>query len=194
MRGTPFIYQGQEIGMTNTQFASLQDFDDVRAKNLFRERRAADWSDEQILAELGPTSRDNARTPMQWDSSPQAGFTSGKPWLKVNPNYLSINVETEEKNPRSVLNFYRALARLRASDEVFVYGEYDLILADHPQVFAYVRTLGDRKVAVVCNLSDREVAVGIEGEVLLGNYEGSAQKFWPFETRVLRLSSETGLS
>lgn len=188
MRGTPFIYQGQELGMTNTVFSSLEDFDDVRAKNLFRERRAADWSDEKILAELGPTSRDNARTPMQWDASPQAGFTTGKPWLKVNPNYQRINVEAEEKNPRSVLNFYRALAKLRVSDELFVYGEYDLILADHPQVFAYTRTLGERKVAVVCNLSNREVAVEIEGELLLGNYEGASAKFWPFETRVLRIS------
>lgn len=188
MRGTPFIYQGQEIGMTNTEFTALQDFNDVSAKNFFRAKRAEDWSDERILAELGPTSRDNARTPMQWDSSPQAGFTSGKPWLKVNPNFSRINVAAQEKNPRSILNFYRALARLRRENPVFVHGEYELLLADHAQVFAYERRLGEERVAVVCNLSGAEAEVPLTGELLLGNYEGDTAKYWPYECRVIRLS------
>ncbi|MGZ3657838.1 MAG: glycoside hydrolase family 13 protein, partial [Bdellovibrionota bacterium] len=188
MRGTPFIYQGQEIGMTNTQFNSLQDFNDVSARSFFRAKRAEDWSDERILAELGPTSRDNARTPMQWESSPQAGFTTGKPWLKVNPNFSRINVEAQEKNPRSILNFYRALARLRRENPVFVHGEYELLLAEHPQVFAYERRLGEERVAVVCNLSGSEVEVPLTGELLLGNYEGDTANYWPYECRVIRMA------
>lgn len=187
MRGTPFIYQGQEIGMTNTVFRRLEDFDDVRAKNLFRGRREADWSDERILAELGPTSRDNARTPMPWSAESNAGFSAGRPWLAVNPNFPRINVAAQEKNPRSVLNFYRALAKLRASREVFVYGEYELLLPKHPQVYAYERRLGEERVAVVCNLSGSEAACELDGELLLGNYEGTANRLWPFEARVLKL-------
>jgi alpha-glucosidase len=186
MRGTPFLYQGQELGMPNTEFRAFEDFNDVRARNLFRARREEGRSDDEILAELGPTSRDNARTPMPWDASPHAGFTTGRPWLPVNPSYPRVNVAAEDANPRSVLNFYRALARLRKEREIFVYGDYELLLPEHPQVFAYERRLGDERVAVVCNLSGREAACDLDGELLLGNYEGGAAKLWPFEAKVLR--------
>jgi alpha-glucosidase len=204
MRGTPFIYQGQEIGMTNTVFHAASDFDDVRARNFFHEKRVDGWTDERILADLGPTSRDNARTPMQWNAAkfagfmnPEAGGKREKPWLAVNPNYARINVEAQEKNPRSVLNFYRQLAKLRAARPVLVHGSYELLLADHPQLFAYERVLegenGAREcVRVVCNMSPREVeidaAVGevLAGEILLSNYEGTAKRLWPYETRVVR--------
>lgn len=187
MKGTPFIYQGQEIGMTNTVFASPDSFDDVQAKNYVRAERAAGRADTEILAELAATSRDNARTPMQWDASKNGGFSAGKPWLAVNPNYEKINVESQEKDPASILNFYRSLAKLRASDEAWVYGDYELVLAEHPQVYAYTR---GGKFAVVANLSGREAKIeGVRGELLLGNYaeKGSENLLRPYEARILRL-------
>lgn len=187
MKGTPFVYQGQEIGMTNTVFPSLAAFDDVRAKNQIREDRAAGRPEAEILEELAGTSRDNARTPMQWDSSRNGGFSSGKPWLAVNPNFERINVAAQEKDPASILNFYRALAKLRASDEAWVYGEYELVLAEHPQVYAYTR---GGKFAVASNLSGREAKIeGLKGERLLGNYAqpGEPSVLRPYEARILRI-------
>ncbi|RYZ98955.1 MAG: alpha-glucosidase, partial [Proteobacteria bacterium] len=173
MQGTPFIYQGQEIGMTNTQFHGPEDFDDVRARNTFLEKRAAGIPDAEIIANLSPVSRDNARTPMQWDRSPNGGFTRGNPWLKTNPNYPSLNVQAQMGDPNSVLEFYRKLIKLRRSNLLWVYGTYDLIEAEHAQVYAYTRTLGREKGAVLCNVTDRPAKVkGLKAKrPLLGNLE-----------------------
>ncbi len=153
MQGTPFIYQGQEIGMTNTTFETADDFNDVAAKNLFASRRKQRVSDQETITELRDTSRDNARTPMQWSAQANAGFTTGKSWLKVNPNYTKINVQQQLEQPDSIFNFYRQLIKLRKDNTVFVYGSYGLILPDHAQICAYTRTQGSKKVVVICNMS-----------------------------------------
>ncbi len=197
MQGAPFIYQGQEIGMTNTVFNGFEDFDDVSAKNYFKKRRTENASDAVIIKELAPISRDNARTPMQWSTASQAGFTTGKPWLKVNPNYLQINVEAQDEDPDSVLNFYRRLTRLRRENPVFVYGHFELQLREHAQVLAYTRDNSTSRALVISNLTGRSASCDI-GEALmsganlvLGNMKSLEQtkaetklELAPYETRV----------
>ncbi|WP_284037272.1 alpha-glucosidase [Neobacillus sp. 114] len=194
MQGTPFIYQGQEIGMTNVRFDSIEDYDDVSAKNMYRLKRADGVPHEEIMEMIWASGRDNSRTPMQWSNEGNAGFTRGIPWLKVNPNYRQINVEAQEQDPDSVLNFYKKLIRLKKANEVFTYGTYDLLLPEDPQSFAYTRTLDGEKVLVIANLSDRKAEVkGVSFEnssLLLHNYEiskMSEQILRPYETRVYRL-------
>ncbi|MBL8443281.1 MAG: alpha-glucosidase [Zoogloeaceae bacterium] len=156
MQGTPFIYQGQEIGMTNTVFDSIDDFNDVFAKNQFRLRTAQGESAETVLEELSITARDNSRTPMQWDASANAGFSTARPWLKTNPNYTAINVAAQKDDPESVLNFHRSLIALRRAEPTLVHGRYNLLLEDHPQIYAYVRSFDGQRIAVICNLSAAE--------------------------------------
>jgi len=200
MQGTPFIYQGQEIGMTNSRFDSIEEFNDIGAKNSYREQLSQGIKPPQILERLSLTSRDNARTPMQWDVSANAGFSSGTPWLKVNPNFDSINVAAQEADPDSVLNFYRRMIALRKTEPALVYGSYELILEDDPQLFAYTRTLDGRKLVVICNLSNHDALyshldfhLGCE-DLLLANYpvrpheSESRLVFHPFEARVYRCS------
>lgn len=199
MQGTPFIYQGQEIGMTNTVFTKREDFDDVRDRNSFTESRGLGISDAVTIAKLAPASRDNSRTPMQWDESANAGFSSASPWMKVNPNYSKINFKAQKGQAGSVLEFYRSLIQLRKSDLLWVYGTYDLVLADHPQVYAYTRTWQGRKGLVICNLSRMKARVsfaglGLEGlglqlqnldAVSAGARLSSAEwDLLPFETRI----------
>lgn len=141
MQGTPFIYQGQEIGMTNVQYESIEDYNDVAARNLYNNKLAAGVQHEEIMNILWQTSRDNSRTPMQWSAEENAGFTNGNPWLKINQNYVRINVEVQSSDPDSVLNFYKRMIALKKSNLVFTYGVYDLLDKDHPHVYAYTRTL-----------------------------------------------------
>ncbi|MGU3413055.1 glycoside hydrolase family 13 protein [Enterobacteriaceae bacterium C34A] len=155
MQGTPFIYQGQEIGMTNTRFSGLADFDDVSAKNMWRDMTAQGKSEEEIIAFLTHTGRDNSRTPMQWDHSTNAGFSEAKPWFQVNANHTIINVAAQLQDPDSVLSFYRALIALRKKERTLIYGRYRLALADHPQIYAYWREQDDEKFLVLCNLSSK---------------------------------------
>lgn len=199
MQGTPFIYQGQEIGMTNTVFKSREDFDDVRARNQFEIGRAQGLSDEKIIADLADVSRDNARTPMQWSAESQAGFTTGRPWLKVNPNYPEINVARQVEDPKSIFNFYRRLIQTRKESQALLYGVYDLVMASHEQIYAYTRTLNSEKVLVLANLAGGVAQGEVEGfklddaKTLLCN---TKEKSWsglrvhlePFEAQVLRLS------
>ncbi|MFF9564011.1 alpha-glucosidase [Leifsonia sp. NPDC014704] len=154
MRGTPYVYQGEELGMTNVPFSSIDDFRDIESLNHYAE--AVDILGapaEEVLAALRRTSRDNARTPMQWTSGPHAGFTTGTPWITVNPNAAEINAEAEVADPASVFAHYRALIDLRHRSEVVAIGDYALVLPEHPQVFAYTRSLGDRSLLVLANLS-----------------------------------------
>ena len=154
MRGTPYVYQGEELGMTNVPFSSIDDFRDIESLNHYAE--AVDILGapaEEVLAALRRTSRDNARTPMQWTSGPHAGFTTGTPWITVNPNAAEINAEAEVADPDSVFAHYRALIDLRHRSEVVATGDYALVLPEHPQVFAYTRSLGDRSLLVLANLS-----------------------------------------
>ncbi len=197
MQGTPFIYQGQEIGMTNVHFASIDDYDDVSAKNMYRLKREAGVPHQEIMEILWASGRDNSRTPMQWSSDENAGFTTGIPWLAVNPNYKKINVEAQQKDPHSILHFYKKMIRLKKANEVFTYGTYDLLLQDDPQLFAYTRTLNEEKVMVMANLSSSDAKV--EGfsfkydQLLLNNYDVEehetlhAIKLKPYETRVYHI-------
>ncbi|MDG0817231.1 glycoside hydrolase family 13 protein [Bdellovibrio svalbardensis] len=198
MQGTPFIYQGQEIGMTNTVFTGPDDFNDVSAKNHFAIRRKQGATDAEITAELANSSRDNARTPMQWSSAAHAGFTTGKPWLKVNPNFKEINVEQQLDQPRSIFNFYRSLIQLRRSNPVFVYGSYDLLMAEDTQVYAYTRTLDNTKMVVISNLTGKSAKYDVPNmplqhkNLLLANYDvaphtESAQfELRPYEARIYK--------
>ncbi|MBA2175180.1 alpha-glucosidase [Halobacillus locisalis] len=156
MQGTPFIYQGQEIGMTNVAFPSIEDYDDVAAKNLYNNKKAQGIDHDHIMEILWNTSRDNSRTPMQWSGEAQAGFTSGTPWMKVNPNYTNINVADQWDKEDSILSFYREMIRLKKENDIFTYGIYDLLLEEDPQVYAYTRTLDGDVALVVTNLTDKK--------------------------------------
>lgn len=155
-QGTPFIYQGQEIGMTNVQFNSIDDYKDVKCINNYNEKIENGISECEAMNEVFATSRDNSRTPMQWDSSRNAGFTDGTPWIKVNENYKYINVSDEEKDEDSILSFYKRLIKLRKSSDTLIYGTYDLILEDDEKIFAYTRSLGNEKYIIIGNLSKYE--------------------------------------
>lgn len=197
MQGTPFIYQGQEIGMTNTVFTGPQDFNDVIAKNTYALKRKEGRSDEEITAELGPVSRDNARTPMQWDASPNSGFSTGTPWLKVNPNFPRINAKAQRSDPASIFHFYQKLIKLRRSDPLWVYGTFALVLADHPQIFAYSRTLDGKKALVLANLTGKPAAFPAEfatGKLLLSNESSSAgAELKAYECRVYEVSPQVSV-
>ncbi|MBP2242773.1 alpha-glucosidase [Cytobacillus eiseniae] len=200
MQGTPFIYQGQELGMTNVTFSSIEDYNDVATRNLYNHRVQQGESPEHVMAIISQTSRDNSRTPMQWSAEENAGFTKGKPWLGVNPNYTEINVEAQKKDPQSVFNFYKKMVQLRKSNEVFVYGAYDLVLEEHPALYAYTRTLGQERVIVLCNLAEKSVIVDqVDGinyksiNLLLANHEvedhmeTATIKLAPYEARLYKV-------
>jgi oligo-1,6-glucosidase len=160
LRGTPFLFEGDELGMTDFPFKTLADYDDIAVKNAYKALvDTGKISAEAFLASQAKVSRDNARTPMQWDSSPDAGFTTGShPWLAVNPNYKEINAAREESDPASVLNYVRALIGLRAHKLAFVYGDFEDLDPQHPHIFAYTRTLGSEKYLIVENFSSSPVA------------------------------------
>jgi alpha-glucosidase len=197
MQGTPFIYQGQEIGMTNVQFDSIDDYDDVSAKNMYRIKRAEGVPHEEIMEVIWASGRDNSRTPMQWSTEENGGFSTGNPWLKVNPNFKDINVAAQQKDETSVLNFYKKMIRLKKANEVFTYGTYDLLLKDDPQIFAYTRTLNEEKMLVITNLSTQPAVMdGVSLDyrhLLLHNYEVSPHEtltqltLKPYEARVYRI-------
>ncbi|MGM0844936.1 MAG: glycoside hydrolase family 13 protein [Bacillota bacterium] len=201
MQGTPYIYQGEELGMTNVQFDSLEEYNDIEIHNMYREKVTEGGEDhDTIMNAIYIKGRDNARTPMQWDSSENAGFTTGTPWLKVNPNYTDINAESALKDSDSVFHYYQRLIKLRKEHEIIVYGTYDLILEDDPAIYAYTRTLGDEKLVVMCNFTGEEAAFnlpeGIEhtsADVLIGNYDTSEEgtlssvELKPYEARVYLL-------
>ncbi|WP_413501872.1 glycoside hydrolase family 13 protein [Serratia proteamaculans] len=192
MQGTPFIYQGQELGMTNTRFNCLADFNDIAARNRFAKLQEQGMEEAQILAFLSRSGRDNSRTPMQWDDSPNAGFSLTKPWFAVNANYQQINVARQREEPDSVLNFYRALIHLRQQDPLWVYGRYQLQLAAHPHIYAYSRSQDERQVLVLCNLSADTQQIDAQDlslekrALLLSNYpqEGERQTLRPYEAQI----------
>ncbi|WLR48851.1 alpha-glucosidase [Halobacillus litoralis] len=158
MQGTPYIYQGQEIGMTNVAFPSIEDYDDVAAKNLYKTKKEQGMSHEDIMEILWNTSRDNSRTPMQWSHEENAGFTSGTPWMKINPNYKAINVADQQDDPHSILNHYKEMIQLKKQHDLFTYGTYELILPDDKQIYAYTRTLDGKTALVIANLTKNTAA------------------------------------
>ena len=155
MKGTPYIYQGEEIGMTNIAFTRLDQFRDVETLNFHRIQTAKGMSEADFLAGANLNGRDNARTPMQWSDAPQAGFTTGEPWIEVNPNYRQINVEADRADPDSILARYRALSRLRREDALIRFGEFVPFDLDHPQIFAFARRRGARQMTVIANLTSK---------------------------------------
>ncbi|MBU5681223.1 glycoside hydrolase family 13 protein [Blautia sp. MSJ-9] len=176
MQGTPYVYQGEELGMTNCPFNTLDNFRDLESINAFHELTGqGKMTEEDMMAAISYKGRDNARTPMQWDDSAYAGFSTAKPWIMVNPNYTKINAKDQINREDSVFKYYQKLIKLRHESELIVYGTYDLILDDDKDIYAYIRTLGDEKLIVYCNFSEntREVELPEEftnGKVLISNY------------------------
>ena len=192
MQGTPYVYQGEELGMTNVAFPDISDYRDIDTLNAWNEMTGElGVSPEHMMACIHRRSRDNARTPMQWSAAPNAGFTTGTPWIGVNPNYETINAEAQENDPDSVLCFYRRLIALRRELEIITEGDYTLLLADHPQVFAYQRSWQGQRLYVICSFSAQtfdapEILPYCGGRLLLCNYapDGDAQTLRPYEARV----------
>ncbi len=193
LQGTPYIYQGEELGMTNVQFG-IEDYRDIETLNLYRERLEKGYSREEIMRSVYAKSRDNARTPMQWNDEENAGFTQGTPWLKVNPNYTEIHAAAQVNDGDSVFACYRKLVHLRKEYPVFVDGDFRLLLEDDENIFAYTRTNKDSRLLVICNFYDRTVSFSLEEdisdmELLATNYRetGSAGTLRPYEARMLYL-------
>ncbi len=198
LRGIPFIYQGQEIGMTNAHWGSIGEFNDINTKDQYRVALGAGLTEQQALGACEKMSRDNARTPMQWDSSPNAGFTTGTPWLKVNDNYPEINVAAQENDPDSVLNYYRRLTALRKSPEyrqLFTYGKFRPAFEKSHRILAYYREKDNQRVLVAANFGREKQHLHLPGTVkktLLTNsgreITGSAMTLAPSEVVVLELA------
>ena len=192
MQGTPYVYQGEELGMTNVAFPDISDYRDIDTLNAWNEMTGElGVSPEHMMACIHRRSRDNARTPMQWSAAPNAGFTTGTPWIGVNPNYETINAEAQENDPDSVLCFYRRLIALRRELPIITEGDYALLLADHPQIFAYQRSWQGQRLYVICSFSAQtfdapEILPYCGGRLLLCNYapDGDTQTLRPYEARV----------
>tara|TARA_R110002051_G_scaffold324988_2_gene425020 strand:- start:2964 stop:4724 length:1761 start_codon:yes stop_codon:yes gene_type:complete len=176
MRGTPYIYYGDELGMTNIGFEKIEQYQDIAAINGYKKTVNSGGDLAQYMQNLKFGSRDNGRTPMQWDASDNAGFTSGIPWLPVNKNYKTINVVAETKNPESVVNHFKKMVQLRKENPVLVYGKYDLLQKEHAEIYAYTRTLGDDKMLILLNFSDKKSTIHLEisgnlDKTLINNYD-----------------------
>lgn len=179
MKGTPYIYQGEEIGMTNCPISTIDEVDDIESINMYNERLDQGYTKEAIIESINAKGRDNARTPMQWDNSANAGFTTGTPWLHVNPNYPEINVEQSLADEDSVFYTYKKLIELRKEHAIVVWGEYELIEETEEEVFAYYREFSGEKWLVVANFSESKQTFMLEeeiGEVLVHNYHTSLPK------------------
>lgn len=192
MKGTPYIYQGEELGMTNVRFDSIDDYRDIETLNMYKDRIKKGYDRNEIMKSIYVKSRDNARTPMQWDDGENAGFTTGKPWIDVNPNYIVINAASQIKDPDSVFNYYKRLIRLRKENSVIVYGDFIPLLEEDDSVYAYERVQGDEKILVVCNFTDKEVkceyAYPETGQLLIGNYsDGTEGILRPYEAFMMKL-------
>lgn len=175
MRGIPYVYQGEEIGMTNGDFEDISEYKDIETINMYKDRIAHGYLHEEIMESIRCKGRDNARTPMQWNNSKNAGFTEGIPWIKVNKNYKVINVEKSLNDPNSIFYYYKKLIEFRKNNEIVVYGDYELILKDHKSIFAYLRKYNDEKILVVCNFYKEEVEFSYKHkgniEKIISNYE-----------------------
>ncbi len=201
LQGTPYIYQGEEIGMTNVRFDTIDEYRDVEILNFYREQVLEKKVDPAVvLAKIAWKCRDNARTPMQWDAGPQAGFSSHTPWIKISPNYTQINVQQAQKQEDSILHYYQKLIRLRKENPVMVYGSYDLILAEHEQIYSFTRTLEEERLLVMLNFSQETPLFALPEEIhftksqlMIGNYpvdplENIHQlRLRPYEARVYQL-------
>lgn len=183
MQGTPYVYQGEELGMTNYPFTSLDEFRDIESINAYHElTEKGIISKEDMFSYISYKGRDNARTPIQWDDSDFAGFTTGTPWIPVNPNYKEINAKEQMNRLDSVFHYYKELIRLRKANDIIVYGDYQLLHAESEQIFDYIRFMGEQRLLVICNFTKDEVSYDVPDEaknhlgealVLIGNYDRS---------------------
>ena len=194
MRGTPYYYNGDELGMINIRFDSISDYHDVDTRNKYFGLKNRGGDLKAFLEEQKQTARENGRTPFQWDSSENGGFTTATPWLKVNPNYTFINAEAQENEPNSVLNYFRTLIQLRKANPVLIYGKYTLLDKENPDVFAYTRELNGKKVLVLLNFSEKNTKVKIplnikNATILISNYSDSTDNdsLRPFEAVIYQL-------
>lgn len=194
MRGTPYCYNGDELGMSNAYFDKIEDYNDVATLNEYQHQKNIGGDLKKFMQNVMFSCRDNGRTPFQWDSTANAGFTTGKPWLKVNPNYTSINVAAEEKDANSCLNYFRKLTPLRKDNPVLVYGKYTLVDKDNPSVYAYTRELDGKKMLVLLNFTSKEANVksGIDlnkAKILISNYNAASvsENLKPYEAVILQL-------
>ncbi len=191
-RGTPYVYQGQELGMANFPFRALEEFADVESLNHSVQAVSAGHDPAEVLAALRAMSRDNARTPVQWDASPNAGFTTGTPWLAVNPDHVEWNAAAQREDPASVLAHYRRLIALRHELPVVALGDFRMLLPEHEDVYAFTRSLGGSTLLVVCNLSRTPYDLAsllpeaVGAELVLGNLPDAGAELRPWEARVLR--------
>lgn len=196
MKGTPYIYQGEEIGMTNVSGLRIDDYQDIESVNFAEDRKKEGWEEEKIRTYLARNSRDHARTPMQWNAEKHAGFTAGTPWMAENQNYEEINVENSRKNPDSLFYFYQKLIALRRKNDTLVYGDFRLIEEENPDIFAYERNLGEKKLIVLCNVRDTAAEMKArydltKGTVLIHNdTESLTKEVWklqPYEAYMIEL-------
>ena len=196
LQGTPYVYQGEELGMCNAYFDKIEDYRDIESLNAYRDlTENSGVSHEQMMQYLKDVSRDNARTPMQWDASGNAGFTTGTPWIKVNKNYKEVNAEKQVNDPDSVFSYYKQLIRLRHENEIIVYGDYELLEPDSDEVYIYTRHLGNEHLMIMCNFTDHDVdasedtfeRIPADAEKLIGNYKDDAKKtLRPYEAKVYK--------
>lgn len=184
MQGTPYIYQGEEIGMTNPKFERIEEYRDVETLNMYKILLEQGKTEAEVLEILKCKSRDNSRTPMQWDDSPHAGFTTGTPWIHVAPNFKEINVKKALEDPTSIFYHYKRLIELRKNYDIITTGNYQLLLEDHPQIFAYVRNGDGEKLLVVANFFGGQTEFvlpneldinGYTSRILLSNYNDSSE-------------------
>jgi oligo-1,6-glucosidase len=196
MRGTPYYYYGDELGMDNIRFNSIEDYKDVDTRNKYIGLKNKGGDLRAFLEQQKQTSRENGRTPFQWDTTENAGFTTGTPWLKVNPNYKTVNAEAQEKDQNSTLNYFRKLVKLRKQEPAFVYGNYTLLDKENPNVYAYKRELNGKKFIVLLNFSDTDAHYNIgfstlKSKIILGNYKSrkgiKANILQPYEAQIIEL-------
>lgn len=212
MEGTPYVYQGEELGMTTVRFDSIEQYQDIEIRNMYRERLEKGYAEKDIMESIYAKGRDNARTPMQWDDTENAGFTTGTPWLGVNPNYTEINARSQLQDENSVFHYYKKLIHLRKENSIFVDGDFTLLLPEDENIFAYVREYEGRKLLVAANFTDKEVECPLLKEwgvpadedgaaksrdngvkLLIHNYNDlpSQQKLRPYEAMIWE-KAETG--
>lgn len=184
MQGTPYIYQGEELGMTNMRFTDIAQTDDIEEKNIYKDLVIDEpvYTHEQMMKIISMKGRDNARTPMQWDDSINGGFTTGTPWFASNPNYVNINASSQVNDPESIYNYYKNLIKLRHENDIIVYGRYDVLELDSEDLFIYTRILDDKKLLVICNFTDKDIELPTEivemtkknQGILVSNYKKNA--------------------
>ena len=176
MHATPLFYFGDEIGMTNARFNSIKKYRDIETINMYKKTRSENGDLKKFIENQKEAARDNCRTPFQWDDSPQAGFTTGIPWLEVNPNYKECNLAAQEKDPDSILHYFRKMVRVRKSNPILLYGNYHLLDKEHDKIYAYTRTLGDERFLILLNFSVDHLEYKVPGtfrhdeEILINNY------------------------